>query len=84
MSGAGALLPDRHPTADFFVCDVFDALRTDRPYRAAWSTERAVGLIRENAGVEFEPRLANAFLQMMEKWETRIAELRGETEALPM
>ena len=24
--GAGGLLPDRHPTADFFVCDIFDAL----------------------------------------------------------
>ena len=29
MSGAGALLPDRHPTADFFVCDIFDALPKD-------------------------------------------------------
>ncbi len=29
-AGAGGLLPDRHPTADFFVCDVFDALpKTD-------------------------------------------------------
>ena len=29
MSRAGALLPDRHPTADFFVCDIFDALPKD-------------------------------------------------------
>ncbi len=29
MNGAGALLPDRHPTADFFVCDVFDAAPKD-------------------------------------------------------
>jgi plasmid replication initiation protein len=27
--GAGGLLPDRHPTADFFVCDIFDALPKD-------------------------------------------------------
>lgn len=26
MKGAGALLPDRHPAGDFFLCDVFDAL----------------------------------------------------------
>ncbi|MDJ0630809.1 MAG: replication initiator protein A [Rhodobacter sp.] len=26
MSGAGALLPDRHPTGDFFVCDLLAAL----------------------------------------------------------
>ncbi len=30
MSGSGALLPDRHSTGDFFVCDIFDALpKTD-------------------------------------------------------
>ncbi len=29
-AGAGGLLPDRYPTADFFVCDIFDALpKTD-------------------------------------------------------
>ncbi len=29
-AGAGGLLPERHPTADFFVCDIFDALpKTD-------------------------------------------------------
>ncbi|MBN9889806.1 replication initiator protein A [Salipiger abyssi] len=28
-SGAGGLLPDRHPTADFFVCDIFDAAPKD-------------------------------------------------------
>ncbi|MFD1344666.1 replication initiator protein A [Litorisediminicola beolgyonensis] len=28
-SGAGGLLPDRHPTADFFVADVFDASPKD-------------------------------------------------------
>ena len=27
------------------VCDVFDALRTDRPYRGAWDTERVLGLL---------------------------------------
>lgn len=26
---AGGLLPDRHPTADFFVCDIFDAAPKD-------------------------------------------------------
>ncbi len=29
MSGAGALLPDRHPTGDFFVCDVLAGLPKD-------------------------------------------------------
>ena len=29
MTGAGGLLPERHPTGDFFVCDVFGALPKD-------------------------------------------------------
>ncbi|MDP2086274.1 MAG: replication initiator protein A [Gemmobacter sp.] len=29
VAGAGGLLPDRHPTSDFFVCDIFDALPKD-------------------------------------------------------
>jgi len=29
MNSAGALLPDRHPTGDFFVCDIFGALPKD-------------------------------------------------------
>ena len=29
MSGAGGLLPQRHPTGDFFVCDIFGALPKD-------------------------------------------------------
>ena len=28
-AGQGGLLPDRHPTADFFVCDILDALPKD-------------------------------------------------------
>ncbi len=28
-AAAGGLLPDRHPTADFFVCDIFDAALKD-------------------------------------------------------
>lgn len=29
ISGASGLLPDRHPTSDFFICDVFDAIPKD-------------------------------------------------------
>jgi putative nucleotidyltransferase with HDIG domain len=66
------------------VCDVFDALRTDRPYRDAWEKERAIGLIREAAGEEFDPDIVSAFIRMMSQWETRVAELREEDQALPL
>jgi len=56
------------------VCDVFDALRTHRPYREAWSTERALGIVEEGAGPEFDRDIAHAFVQMMRRWDLRVAE----------
>ena len=47
----------------FTVVDNWDALRSDRPYRAAWSTAAAVDFIRSNAGKRFDPELVALFLQ---------------------
>ncbi|MFL5497463.1 MAG: HD-GYP domain-containing protein [Gemmatimonadaceae bacterium] len=54
------------------VCDVFDALRTRRPYRDAWETERVLTYIEERAGTEFEPESATAFVKMMRRVEAGI------------
>jgi putative nucleotidyltransferase with HDIG domain len=54
------------------VCDVFDALRTRRPYRDAWESSRVLGYIEERAGTEFEPEAAAAFVAMMRKTEKGI------------
>ena len=51
------------------VCDVYDALRTKRPYRDSWESERVLGYIEERTGTEFEPAAATAFVQMMRKVE---------------
>ncbi|GMV07435.1 MAG: hypothetical protein AMXMBFR53_37100 [Gemmatimonadota bacterium] len=56
------------------VCDVFDALRTVRPYREAWPTEKILAYISKAAGPEFDGELARAFVGMMRRWEGRIAE----------
>ena len=54
------------------VCDVYDALCTDRPYRAAWESERALGYLAERIGHEFDPEVVQAFTQMIRLWdETR-------------
>lgn len=55
------------------VCDVYDALRTRRPYRDAWSSEEALEYIRARSGSEFDPVLASAFTEMMRTWDNRIA-----------
>lgn len=39
------------------ICDVYDALRMPRPYKAAWSVEKAQAFIREQAGKHFDPEL---------------------------
>ena len=54
------------------VCDVYDALRTKRPYRDAWDAERVLKYIEERAGTEFEPDIATAFVKMMRKLEPGI------------
>ncbi len=43
------------------LADNFDALTTVRPYKEAWSIERAVGHIRERAGSQFDPDCVVAF-----------------------
>jgi putative nucleotidyltransferase with HDIG domain len=55
------------------VCDVYDALRTRRPYRDAWTSTQALEYIRERGGAEFDPAMADAFIDMMRQWDDRIA-----------
>ena len=42
------------------VADVYDALRSDRPYRPAWSEEEALSYIRAQSGRLFDPRVVEA------------------------
>jgi putative nucleotidyltransferase with HDIG domain len=57
------------------VCDVYDALRTRRPYREAWSFEKTLGYLDERSGMEFDPELCGAFVRMMKQWEGHVAVL---------
>jgi putative nucleotidyltransferase with HDIG domain len=54
------------------VCDVYDALRTRRPYRDAWESERALEYIESRAGTEFDPDVAGAFCSMMRQFDRRL------------
>jgi putative nucleotidyltransferase with HDIG domain len=42
------------------VCDVYDALRSERVYREAWTHDRAVALLREEAGTKLDARCVDA------------------------
>ncbi len=48
----------------FTVVDVWDALRSDRPYRAAWPEEVVWEYIREQSGKHFDPQVVEAFLKI--------------------
>jgi putative nucleotidyltransferase with HDIG domain len=64
------------------VCDVYDALRTKRPYRDAWESSRALAYIGERAGVEFDRDLAEAFTRMMTEAEGRVATLSADGDVI--
>jgi putative nucleotidyltransferase with HDIG domain len=64
------------------VCDVFDALRTKRPYRDAWETEKVIAYLMERAGTEFDPDLVTAFIRMLRQGETQVKVLQDEATAL--
>ena len=48
----------------FAVVDVWDALRSARPYRPAWSEEQVLDHIRALSGTHFDAQAAEAFLQL--------------------
>jgi HD-GYP domain-containing protein (c-di-GMP phosphodiesterase class II) len=49
----------------FSVVDVWDALTSDRPYREAWSEERVKDYILSLSGIQFDPKIVELFMQLM-------------------
>jgi putative nucleotidyltransferase with HDIG domain len=50
----------------FAVVDVWDALQSDRPYRKAWSEEKTLSYLREQAGTQFDPQVVEIFLNFLQ------------------
>jgi HD-GYP domain-containing protein (c-di-GMP phosphodiesterase class II) len=48
-----------------YCCDAFNAMTTDRPYRAALSMEEAVAELQRNAGTQFHPRVVDAVVRVV-------------------
>jgi len=49
------------------LADVFDALTSVRPYKEAWSVEKAVEFIQEQKGKHFDPEMVDLFIQQLDK-----------------
>jgi HD-GYP domain-containing protein (c-di-GMP phosphodiesterase class II) len=50
------------------IADVYDALRSDRPYKKAWSHEKTVELILSESGKHFDPELVRIFALNVEQF----------------
>jgi putative nucleotidyltransferase with HDIG domain len=68
----------------FAIVDVYDALRSDRPYREAWSQEKTLIYITEQSGTHFDPEVVDTFLELItEDPEFDLYEEKGNQTELP-
>ena len=51
-------------------CDAFNAMTTDRPYRAALPVDAALAELRANAGTQFDPAVVTATLAVAQPGRT--------------
>jgi putative nucleotidyltransferase with HDIG domain len=51
----------------FAIIDVWDAITSDRPYRAAWNTEKALAHIKQETGKHFDPHVVDLFTRLIEQ-----------------
>ena len=58
------------------VCDAFDAMTTDRPYRQRKMFEVAIQEIQAGSGTQFDPIVVSAFLLAYEKGKIKIKEIQ--------
>ena len=49
----------------FAIIDVWDALRSERPYRKGWPKEKVIKHIKSLSGTHFEPKIVELFLNMI-------------------
>jgi hypothetical protein len=50
-----------------FACDAYNAMTTDRPYRAARSADEAISELRDNSGSQFDPVVVEALARVVER-----------------
>ena len=57
----------RSPSASrvIAVCDAYDAMISNRPYRTAMSPEVAVSELQRNSGTQFDPEVVSAFVSVL-------------------
>jgi CHASE2 domain-containing sensor protein len=62
------------------ICDVYDALLSERPYKRAWTREEALAEVAAQRGRHFDPSLVDAFLGVVERRQKRDADALAQWE----
>ena len=60
------------------VADVFDALTSPRVYKPAFPLEKALDMIREGAGTQFDPKCVEAFMDSLEEVKVILKKYNGD------
>jgi putative two-component system response regulator len=55
------------------IADVYDALRSRRSYKRPWPEQEVIHELRRLSGTKFEPRLVEAFLELIPRLEASAA-----------
>jgi putative nucleotidyltransferase with HDIG domain len=72
-----------HPVSRLVqVCDVYDALRTRRPFRPPMDAEESLRFLGKRAGVFFHPALVKTFVEMVQQMEFKTPSVRPQTTVL--
>ncbi len=51
------------------VADIYDALRSNRPYRKAMPNEKVLKIMREEAGTKLNPHMVDVFINLVNQWQ---------------
>lgn len=63
------------------LCDVYDALVSKRPYKQPWPQDKVLAYLKENSGLHFDPKLVEAFLEILPEIDAIQAEFAELDEA---
>jgi putative two-component system response regulator len=56
------------------IVDVYDALRSQRPYKRAWSHDDTIAYVRDHSGTHFCPELADAVIGLEKEFKALYTE----------
>jgi CHASE2 domain-containing sensor protein len=65
------------------VCDVFDALLSDRPYKDPWPVPEALEQLRSERGRHFDPAVVDAFLGIVDDLDPKLLAPSGRAAPVP-